>query len=215
MCIRVLVVALVLAAVSCLITSRNGKLYDPEGREIIFHGPNVVVKVPPYRPIDDHFDVEMSFCEEDMKSLREWGFNGIRLAVMWPGVEPKAAEYSQEYLDKMRDLVNLAGRKYGIYSLIEFHQDLASEKFCGDGIPAHLIPKTLTKTFPLPVGHTHFKYNSSGLPDYADCLKHNWPKYYFSYDVSYTFESLYTNRHGLRDKFEKYWVKVAETFAGN
>lgn len=59
---RVLLFAVVAMMVGCLITSRNGKLYDPEGRQIIFHGPNVVVKVPPYRPTDDHFDVEMSFC---------------------------------------------------------------------------------------------------------------------------------------------------------
>jgi endoglycosylceramidase len=53
------------------------------------------------------------------------------------------------------------------------------------------------------------------LPDYDDCLKHNWGLYYFSFDVSYTFESLYTNRHGLLDKFEQYWVQVAKTFVDN
>jgi endoglycosylceramidase len=55
--------------------------------------------------------------------------------------------YSQEYLKKMKDIVDLAG-SYGIYSLVEFHQDIASEKFCGDGIPAWLIPERLTKNFP-------------------------------------------------------------------
>jgi endoglycosylceramidase len=83
------------AIVGCLITSRNGKLYDNEGREIIFHGPNVVVKIPPYSPVTERFDVEMSFSEDDMKLLKSWGFNGIRLAVMWPGVEPKLSVYSQ------------------------------------------------------------------------------------------------------------------------
>jgi endoglycosylceramidase len=62
------------------------------------------------------------------------------------------------------------------------------------------------------------------MPDYKDCLKHfrsnstdsnNWGNYYFSYDVSYTFNDLYTNRYGLRDKFKNYWIQVARTFAGN
>jgi hypothetical protein len=52
----VLLVALV-ALVGCLITSRSCKLYDNEGRQIIFHGPNVVVKIPPYSPITEQFDV--------------------------------------------------------------------------------------------------------------------------------------------------------------
>lgn len=67
----------------------------------------------------------------------------------------------------------------------------------------------------MPIGTKHFKYNSSGLPEYGDCSKHQWGLYYFSFDVSYTFESLYTNRHGLLDKFEQYWIQVAKTFVGN
>jgi hypothetical protein len=38
----------------------------------------------------------------------------------------------------MVKLVNLAG-SYGIYTLVEFHQDLIAEKFCGDGVPTWLI----------------------------------------------------------------------------
>jgi aryl-phospho-beta-D-glucosidase BglC (GH1 family) len=59
----------------------------------------------------------MSFSEDDMKFLKSWGFNGIRLAVMWPGVEHKLSVYSQEYLNKLRNIVNIAS-KYGIYSLV-------------------------------------------------------------------------------------------------
>ena len=40
----------------------------------------------------------------------------------------------------MVDLVNLAG-KYNIYTLVEYHQDLFSEKFCGDGVPLWAVPK--------------------------------------------------------------------------
>lgn len=40
----------------------------------------------------------------------------------------------------MVNLVNKAG-KYGIYSLLEFHQDIFSEVFCADGVPAWAVPK--------------------------------------------------------------------------
>lgn len=39
----------------------------------------------------------------------------------------------------MIDLVNMAG-KYGIYTLLEFHQDVFSPKLCGDGFPVWTIP---------------------------------------------------------------------------
>ena len=64
----------------------------------------------------------------------------MRLGVMWPGVEPKEGEFNETYLEKMVEIVNLAG-KHNIYTLVEFHQDLYSEKFCADGVPMWAIPK--------------------------------------------------------------------------
>jgi hypothetical protein len=40
------------------------KFYDEQDREIIFHGTNVVVKVPPYMPpVTDKYDVLWSFSQ--------------------------------------------------------------------------------------------------------------------------------------------------------
>lgn len=51
----------------------------------------------------------------------------------------------------MEKLINKAG-EYGISTLIDFHQDLIAEKFCGDGVPTWLMTKLgLYKTFPFPV----------------------------------------------------------------
>lgn len=44
---------------------------------------------------------------------------------MWAGVEPKKDWYNQTYLDEMVKIVNAAG-KAGIYTMIDFHQDLLS-----------------------------------------------------------------------------------------
>jgi hypothetical protein len=44
---------------------------------------------------------------------------------MWAGVEPKKDWYNQTYLDEMVNIVNAAG-KAGIYTIIDFHQDLLS-----------------------------------------------------------------------------------------
>lgn len=50
----------------------------------------------------------------------------------------------------MVKFVNKLGEN-GIYTLIDFHQDIISEKFCGDGIPVWLIDEIKTyQTFPFP-----------------------------------------------------------------
>jgi hypothetical protein len=51
---------------------------------------------------------------------------------MWPGVEPTKDYYSPEYVQKMRKIVNSAARR-GIHTLLDMHQDVISENFCGEG----------------------------------------------------------------------------------
>lgn len=54
----------------CCVVYRNGLFYDAQGREITFHGTNVVVKVPPYMPNTHSFDPITSLCEEDLKNIK-------------------------------------------------------------------------------------------------------------------------------------------------
>jgi len=42
---------------------------------------------------------------------------------MWPGVEPKRGEYNETYLALMQKIVEDSA-KYGIYTLIDMHQDM-------------------------------------------------------------------------------------------
>ena len=65
---------------------RNNKFYDSQNREITFHGTNVVVKVPPYIPTTGNYNHLWSFGPQDIKNLKDNGFNAIRLGVMWAGV---------------------------------------------------------------------------------------------------------------------------------
>ena len=40
-----------------------------------------------------------------MKLFQSLGINGIRLGVMWPGVEPKKGQFNESYLQLMRNTV--------------------------------------------------------------------------------------------------------------
>ncbi len=46
---------------NAFISTRNNRLYDEQNRERIFHGVNVVMKVPPYIPNTKQWNVLNSF----------------------------------------------------------------------------------------------------------------------------------------------------------
>ena len=58
----------------------NNTIYDRAGATRIFHGINLVTKVPPY--------YDLNFGVPDLQLMNQWGLNAIRLGVMWPGVQP-------------------------------------------------------------------------------------------------------------------------------
>lgn len=110
------------------------------GAEIAPRGVSLAVKGPPWIPRSNRFDRETSLSRYDFELLASAGVNVIRLGAMMPGVMPDAplanGTYSQddEYIDHLKSIVQEAS-DYGIYTLIEFHQDVLSEFYCGEGIP--------------------------------------------------------------------------------
>jgi endoglycosylceramidase len=187
------------------ITTNESRLFDEYGRERIFHGVNIVYKDKPWYPKLDVFDPQFSYCDEDMKLLKSWGFNAIRLGVMWPGVEPEYNKYNTTYIDILHKIVK-DSEKYGIYVILDFHQDLLARQFCGEGVPDWVFTKPLG--FPLPIS-LPYKKNSMGVSSRKDCDKHNWISYHFSFGASHGFQLLYTD---LSTKFADFWRLVASRF---
>lgn len=102
------------------IDSPNRIFVDASGRQVIFHGVNVVYKVDPYIPSDGAFDSQNSLNDEDIESLVKWGMNFVRLGVMWEAVERTEGVYDDAYLDKVEVLINKLGEA-GIYTLVDAH----------------------------------------------------------------------------------------------
>ncbi|KAG0618715.1 hypothetical protein M758_4G087200 [Ceratodon purpureus] len=123
------------------VDASSGMIIDSGGRERIFHGLNVVMKASPWHPTTDMFDPELSFADADIAMLRSWGLNVVRLGVMWPGVEPQRGQVNQTYLEIMQTIVRKL-HAAGIVTLLEFHQDLLSSRFCGEGIPSWVLDST-------------------------------------------------------------------------
>ena len=185
---------------------------DAKGRERFFHGVNAVYKQPPYHPSTAEWSSTESLNAQDAKQLSDWGFNVVRLGVMWSGVEPVQGEYNMTYLDEIGKIVGYLADE-NIYTILDMHQDVLARDFCGNGIPswAAQIASNESHAFPLPA-HFPFKLDGDSLPSLDDCLNHDFITYYFSGAVSKAFQSLYDNKYGLLDAFTAYWKLVAKTF---
>ena len=98
-----------LAAESIKMNPDTRMFVDDYGRTVLFHGVNVVVKQPPYIPITVGFDPQQSLSALDIANLTTWGFNFVRLGVMWEAVETSLDVYNMTYLQEINDLINQLG----------------------------------------------------------------------------------------------------------
>jgi endoglycosylceramidase len=125
----------------------NRWIRDELGRVRIFRGANVSgrSKLPPFLPFDDpaYFD-----------PLARWGWNAVRLLVMWEALEPDRGVYDDAYLGKVIALAGAAGDR-GLHVIVDFHQDLFSRELGGDGAPSWTLP---ADTHPSPGRSWFFHY---------------------------------------------------------
>lgn len=76
---------------------------DSHGRVRLFHGLNVVFKTPPHIPDPGEWEAETSFGPADAANLSAWGFNAIRLGVLWAGTFPaRRDQLDSGYIDKVQ-----------------------------------------------------------------------------------------------------------------
>tara|TARA_R110002050_G_scaffold290737_3_gene444578 strand:+ start:348 stop:560 length:213 start_codon:yes stop_codon:yes gene_type:complete len=67
---------------------------------------------------------------------------------MWAGAEPLDGIFNQTYFSMLKEIIH-EGARYDIYFLLDMHQDLLSEWFCGEGVPPWLVENYMTFSKPL------------------------------------------------------------------
>jgi endoglycosylceramidase len=153
-----------------------------------------VYKVGSYAPGD------IGFGADDASFLQRNGFNAVRLGIIYKAVEPDPPSgghpsYDDGYLGKIARTQRTLARR-GIFSLLDFHQDLFNEKFQGEGWP-------------------DWQVEDDGLPNPQNGFPANYPT---NPALNRAFDHFWANDQAsgvdLQDEYAAAWRHVAAQFAG-
>ena len=109
--------------------SQTGRwLLDPDGRVMVLHGVNMVNKTGTHEP------GATGFSADDAAFLAEQRLHDGATGADLEGGRAEPGEYDDAYLESVRETTELLAAE-GIWTLLDFHQDLYSERFQGEGAP--------------------------------------------------------------------------------
>jgi endoglycosylceramidase len=172
--------------------SNAGKwITDADGRVVLLHGVNMVYKRPPY-----HADAT-GFGADDARFLRREGLNTVRLGIIYKALEPRPGVYSGAYLDRIERTVEALSRE-GIFTQLDFHQDLYNERFQGEGFPDWAVQDDGLPAQP----RLGFPANYLAMPALSRAFDHFWDN-----DPG-------PGGIGLQDRYAAAFRLVAERFRG-
>lgn len=113
------------------------RLRDEAGREVILRGFGVGsrAKMPGYLPFEVPPGSDVA-AEADVYfgRIEALGANVVRLVFSWEAYESTHGVRDASYLAQYRTLLD-AAHAHGIGVIVEFHQDVFSSAYCGDGFP--------------------------------------------------------------------------------
>ncbi len=109
---------------------------DSLGRVVFLRGVNAGTrsKFAPYVPFDFGSDYEGALAAY-MDRAASWGIDVMRVPFVWAALEPTQGQDDAVWLSRFDEFIDAAWAR-GIWSVLDFHQDVSAENFCGDGFPA-------------------------------------------------------------------------------
>ncbi len=95
-------------------------------------------KFAPYVPFDFAPGQYASALAAYMNRAASWGVDVLRVPFTWTALEPTQGQDDTNWLSLYDQLLDAAWAR-GIYTVLDFHQDVYSEVYCGDGFPAWTV----------------------------------------------------------------------------
>lgn len=175
---------------------------DEHGRVVTLRGLNTGTrsKWAPYAPFD--------FAQPDpggasyraalaryLDGAASLGVNVLRVPFSWQGLEPERGRLDEAYLARY-DLFLDEAWKRGLRTIVDFHQDVYAENFCGDGFPAWTID---AGGQPLPAPH-------------HDCK--DWFLGYSTPEVKRAFDRFWADGGGIQADYVAMWKRMVARHKG-
>lgn len=166
---------------------------DALGRVVVLRGVNAGgrSKFAPFAPFDfaeGGYDAALAAY---LDRAEAWGLDALRVPFTWAAVEPTQGQDDEAFLARYDALLDAAWAR-GMVTIIDFHQDIYAEVFCGDGFPAWTVPD------PKPAPH-------------HDCP--SWSSKYFNDDdVRAAFDAFWADGSPLRAAYEALWDRLAKRY---
>jgi len=182
------------AAQGPLTIGSEGRLRDGAGRQVVLRGLNTGgrSKVAPFVPFPVTADMDLTAfraaADTYFGRLPLWGLDSVRMPFSWAALEPAAGTWDDAWLERYVTMVDAAG-DLGLRVVVDFHQDVYAEPFCGDGFPLWTLP---------PADRTKTCQSSA-----------TWFLKYFDPAVTGAFDRFYKDEDGRLQAFEKMWSKMA------
>jgi len=153
----------------------------------------------------------------------EWGFNAVRMGVMWVAVEGVQGVMNNTFLGRVRAISDTMF-KHGIFTLLDGHQDLLGPDLCGEGFPQWAMRKLFAyehfdvdnkfTQFPAPLPFVDIPRDPvTGYPAHSQCIKHLFIDFYSSFASSAAFGALYQSTE-MQQLYARFWTEVAYAFRG-
>jgi endoglycosylceramidase len=167
-------------------------LRDGLGRAILLRGVDAGgrSKFAPYVPFDYDDAGYAGALDAYMAHAAKWGIDVMRVPFTWAALEPVEGTNDADWLSRYDQLVASAW-SHGIWTILDFHQDVYSEVFCGDGFPGWTV-------------------NDAGPPMH-DCP--NWDlEYLEDPSVEQAFDAFWAQGSPLQPKYLAAWTVMVDRY---
>lgn len=184
------------------------RIVDSHDRLVLLRGINAGgrSKFSPYMPFDfaeagadaAGFDDALATY---LDRAEHWGLNVLRVPFSWAAVEPEPGVDDPAWAARYDALLDEAWAR-GLWTIVDFHQDVYCEAWCGDGFPLWTLPG----------------FDPLDPPE----TSHDCPDWFFGYlgddDVDAAFDRFWAdaptdNGEGLQTQWRAMWSRMAARHA--
>ncbi len=172
------------AQVDFRLTTDGTNFKDSAGRVVFLRGVDAGgrSKFAPYVPFDFGSDFEGALAKY-MDRAASWGIDCMRVPFTWAALEPVEGQDDAQWLARYDEILDAAWAR-GIWTVVDFHQDIYSEVYCGDGFPGWTVANP-------PAPH-------------HDCPQ--WSLSYFNDpNVQAAFDAFWSNTNDVQTKYLAAW----------